>query len=166
MKIYSRLAVLTAMGLSTMTAYGATGNDANSPALAEHTHMGHHMRSHMHHSPFMMALHQLNLTEAQRASIKSIMEASHAQMKSEFAEHSDNYMALLNPGDPNYAEAVRRAEAAATARIERRSQDETQMYNLLTAEQKAKLPEVLAAMKTRMEQRHSEWQQHHDKAAN
>jgi Spy/CpxP family protein refolding chaperone len=63
---------------------------------------------------------------------------------------------LANPGDPNYVSAVTAAKAAATNRIQQRSDLQVQIYGLLTPEQQGKLPQVLADMKAHRagEQKH------------
>jgi len=42
---------------------------------------------------------------------------------------------------------------------------QSQIYNVLTADQKAKLPQVLADMKSKAEARRAAWQQQHGAAA-
>jgi len=153
-KITLTMLALASVGL-TVSAVAATADTAAMPA-------------HHHHHPMMMggvgfmaALHKLNLTAEQEKSIHSIMDGARQQLKSGAENGSADFFALQNPGDPNYNQAVHNAEAAATNRIEQRSAVDQQIYNLLTPEQKAQLPQVLANMKTKAEQRHSEWQQQH-----
>ena len=55
--------------------------------------------------------------------------------------------ALANPGDPNYATALQSAKTFASTRIQQESELQGQIYNVLTAQQKAQLPTVLASMK-------------------
>jgi len=45
--------------------------------------------------------------------------------------------ALANPGDPNYATAVQNAKAAASTRLQNEVELQGQIYNVLTADQKA-----------------------------
>jgi Spy/CpxP family protein refolding chaperone len=150
MNRYTKIIATMAVGLSAITALAAVNADGtNSPM--QHHHM-------MPRSPFMMAIHQLDLSDAQRQSIHSIMESSHSQEKEAFTNRKNEFSALMNPGDPNFGTAVKAAEAAAVAGIEQRSQIATQIYNLLTPDQQKKLPEVLANMKDHM-QHHAQWHQ-------
>ena len=123
---------------------------------------------HWHHRGGMIvgvmlrATHQLNLTPDQQASIKTILSNARAQHQA--ASTTDtaapDWAALANPGDPNYATALQNAKTAAANRLQKEVELQSQIYNVLTAEQKAKLPQVLADMKTKAEQRRAAWQQH------
>ena len=121
----------------------------------------HHFQGHRHPgargamaSPFMRAIHQLNLTDEQRQSIRTVLQNQRQQAQANAGVNRPDIEALANPGDPNYAAAVTAAKTAAANAIDRRSAVEQQIYGLLTPEQQAQLPKVLADMKTRMEQRH------------
>jgi len=70
-------------------------------------------------------------------------------------------MTLANPGDPNYATALQNAKAAAAAHLQNEVELQSQIYNVLTPDQKAKLPQVLADMKSKFEARRAAWQQQH-----
>jgi len=113
----------------------------------------------------LRATRQLNLTADQEASIKSILSNARAQRQADAGTASIDMMALANPGDPNYATALQSAKEAAAARLQNEVQVQGQIYNVLTADQKARLPQVLADMKTRFEARRSAWQQEHGAAA-
>ena len=97
----------------------------------------------------LRATKQLNLTAEQQASIKSILSNARAQMKAARASgQAPVDMAVLgNPGDPNYATALQSAKTLAANRIQTESELQGQIYNVLTAQQKAQLPTVLASMK-------------------
>jgi len=113
----------------------------------------------------LRATRQLNLTADQEASIKSILSNARAQRQADGGTAPIDMMTLANPGDPNYATALQNAKAAAAARLQNEVQVQGQIYNVLTADQKAKLPQVLADMKTRFEARRATWQQEHGAAA-
>jgi len=113
----------------------------------------------------LRATRQLNLTADQEASIKSILSNARAQRQADGGTAPIDMMTLANPGDPNYATALQNAKAAAAARLQNEVQVQGQIYNVLTADQKAKLPQVLADMKTRFEARRAAWQQEHGAAA-
>jgi Spy/CpxP family protein refolding chaperone len=102
-------------------------------------------------SPFMHALHQLNLTAEQKQSIESIMAAQRDQAKAAMKSAHDNMDALANPGDPSYAAAIAAAKTQAAAEIQKRSDIEVQIYSLLSNEQKTQLPKVIADMKAKHE---------------
>jgi Spy/CpxP family protein refolding chaperone len=116
----------------------------------------------------MAALRQLNLTPVQREQVRTIefnaaesvrmKAATERQQQSAAGQQAlDNFTVLANPGDPNYARAVQQLRTRATQRVQDSVQlamdTEQKIYNVLTADQKAQLPKVLADTKTRMQQR-------------
>lgn len=110
----------------------------------------------------LRATKQLNLTTEQQASIKTILSNAHAQAKAAHAAGAPVDMAVLgNPGDPNYATALQSAKTFASSRIQTESELQGQIYNVLTAQQKAQLPTVLASIKAQAAQRRAEWEQKH-----
>ena len=111
----------------------------------------------------LRATKQLNLTAEQQASIKTILSNAHAQAKAarESGQSQLDITVLGNPGDPNYATALQSAKTLAASRIQTESELQSQIYNVLTPEQKAQLPTVLASMKARAEQRRAAWEQRH-----
>jgi periplasmic protein CpxP/Spy len=104
---------------------------------------------------FMAALRELNLTDQQKQSIKSLMTTARQQMQATLS--STDIAALNNPGDPNYARAVQDAQNAAANRVLQRSNIEQQIYNLLSTDQKNQLPKALAQLKTTAGQHHGGW---------
>lgn len=146
----------------------AAGTPSESPKPRDEMHGKHGMRHHMMApSPFMAALRQLNLTDAQHQSVKSLLDSVKQQNETSMAAERTSLAALGNPGDAQYATAVQAAKTLAATRIQRRADLETQIYNLLTAEQKAKLPQALADVKTKFMERREKWRDHgkQDKAA-
>ena len=114
---------------------------------------------------FLAALRQLNLTPVQREQMRTIMfnaseaarmERANAEQSGEAQRRRDDFTALSNPGDPNYEQAVQQLKSRAAERvqqaIQRTSETDQKLYNVLTAEQKAQLPKVLSDMKARREQ--------------
>jgi Spy/CpxP family protein refolding chaperone len=124
---------------------------------------------HRHHGGGLLvgmtlrATKQLNLTADQQASIKTILTTARAQAKAARASGQAPFdMAVLgNPGDPNYATALQSAKTLAATRIQSQSELQSQIYNVLTAQQKAQLPTVLATMKAQAQQRRAVWEQRH-----
>lgn len=126
-----------------------------------------HGKWHHHRGGFLLgmtlrATKQLNLTSDQQASIKQILTTARAQAKAaRAAGPAIDMTALANPGDPNYATALQTAKTAAATRLQNESEIQAQVYNVLTAEQKAQLPTVLASLKAQAAQRRATWEQNH-----
>ena len=121
----------------------------------------HHRHGGMLVGMLLHATHQLDLTSEQQTTIKGILSNARAQHQADAGTAMTNMMTLANPGDPNYATALQNAKTAAAARLQNEVELQSQIYNVLTADQKAKLPQVLADMKTKAEQRRAAWQQQH-----
>ena len=123
---------------------------------------------HRHHGGFLVgmtlrATKQLSLTADQQASIKTILSNARAQAKAAHASGQApiDMTVLANPGDPNYATALQSAKTLAATRIQNESELQSQIYGVLTDQQKAQLPAVLATMKAQAAQRRAVWQQRH-----
>lgn len=162
MNLVTRLIAVTGFSLCALAASAdSPSTTPATPAAPAHEHgmMRHHMHM-MHDRPFLMVVHKLNPTEDQKKQIHDIINKSQEQNKDAMKKHHELMASLLNPGDANYANSVQAAKDAATAQIEQRSQDNIAIYNLLTAEQKAKIPQVIAEMKQQMM---DHMKDHHDK---
>jgi Spy/CpxP family protein refolding chaperone len=145
----------------TTTTPSTTTTTTTAPATGHKWH-GHH------HGGFMLgmtlrATKQLNLTADQQASIKTILSTARAQAKAAHAAGSSSIdpAVLGNPGDANYATALQTAKTASATRIQNESEIQGQIYNVLTAQQKAQLPTVLASMKAQAAARRAAWEQKH-----
>jgi len=144
----------------------------------EHEHDGrwhrHHHHWHHHHGrgawdrgghgawggPGLLGkLRELDLTQAEREQIHTIMEGARSQWrKPQGAESGKNPMAALqNPGDPGYAAAVQAAKQRAGERIQAMSDLELKVYNVLTPEQKGELSKLFADQQARS----GKWQHDH-----
>ncbi|MES1192068.1 MAG: Spy/CpxP family protein refolding chaperone [Steroidobacter sp.] len=170
MNMATRVSIMAIFStLATMAMADPAGDTAPAAPMKHHQMMHHGMAEHgpmmMHDRPFLMAVHQLDLTADQKKQIHDIMEKSEAQMKANRAAHKDEFSGLMNPGDPNYASAVQAMKDAAVAHIEQMSNDNTQIYGLLTDKQKAELPKVLEKMKARAKERMNHWKEHHGAGA-
>jgi len=161
---------LLVLAIASIGAGGAVGiASAQTPAPAATTsaprvaHDWHHHRGGMLLGMTVRATRQLNLTADQKASIESIIANARAQMKAAHASGQGpvDMTVLANPGDPNYATALQNIKTLAANRIQTESELQGQIYNVLTAEQKAQLPTVLASMKAEAEQRRANWKQKH-----
>jgi Spy/CpxP family protein refolding chaperone len=154
------IAVGGTVGIASAQTPASTAATTASPATG---HMWHR-----HHGGLMLgmtlrATRQLNLTAEQQASIKSILANAREQRKAAHASGQApvDMAVLANPGDPNYATALQAAKTLAASRIQTESELQGQIYNVLTAEQKAQLPTVLASMKAEAAQRRANWEQRH-----
>ena len=106
------------------------------------------------------ALRHLQLTADQRTKVRGILSSARAQNASTRQSIAQNFAALHNPGDPNYAAALQAAQSRASNFVAQRSQVEKQIYGILTPEQKSQLPQVLSSMQNRMQERAAHAAQH------
>jgi Spy/CpxP family protein refolding chaperone len=158
--VLAMASISTAGIASAQTTTPSTTTTTTAPAT------GH--KWHRHHGGFLLgmtlrATKQLNLTADQQASIKTILSTARAQAKAAHAANASSVdMSVLgNPGDANYATALQSAKSLASTRIQNESEIQGQIYNVLTAQQKAQLPTVLASMKAQAAQRRAAWEQKH-----
>jgi Spy/CpxP family protein refolding chaperone len=156
--------------VSTTTTPSATTTTTAPATGGKHWHHGHRGGG-MLVGVMLHATKQLNLTADQQASIKTILSTARAQHQAAAGTASVDLMTLANPGDPNYAAALQNAKAQAATRLQNEVEVQSQIYNVLTADQKAKLPQVLADMKSKfearltVEARRAAWQQQHGAAS-
>jgi len=155
-------AAVAAVSTTNTSASATTNSTAPAPG-GKHWHHGHRGGG-MLVGVMLRATRQLNLTSDQQASIKSIMSTARAQHQAAAGSAGVDMMTLANPGDPNYATALQNAKTAAATRLQKEVELQSQIYNVLTADQKAKLPQVLADMKSKFEARRAAWQQQHGAA--
>ena len=141
------LALASAMTLG--TAAFAAGQDGGPRFGGHHGHR------------FDMAMQKLNLTDAQRASIRDLVKNSFAQNKTQREALRTQRQAFesMTPDQVGYQAAAAKlaqAEAAATQnRVQQHAQLKAQIYALLTPQQKAQW----ATLKQEREQRRQQWQQ-------
>ncbi len=142
-------------------AYAADSTPATGAAGAQQWH-GQHHHGHGGRGPFQEALKQLNLTAAQQQAIHSAFDAARPQIESLHKQLRANGQALQStpPDDGGYAALVATEKQLATQGVQQRADLHTQIYALLTPQQKAQLPQVLAAIKAKHEQRREEWKNH------
>jgi len=110
----------------------------------------------------LMLARGLNLTDAQKQQIHTILSTARQNAMKEMKDGKpgdgkagpmSDRLALMNPGDPNYAAAVQSAKKRAADRIQHMSDLHQQIYNVLTADQKSEVQKRIAAWKTRLAQR-------------
>jgi periplasmic protein CpxP/Spy len=143
---------------ATTAATTAATTTTTTPPAGKHWH---HRHGGMLVGGLLHATKQLGLSEQQETTIKGILATARAQQKAAAGTNQMDMTVLANPGDPNYATALQTAKARFEARMQAQSELQSQIYNVLTAPQKAQLPTVLAAMKTQAEQRRAAWQAQH-----
>jgi Spy/CpxP family protein refolding chaperone len=133
------------------TSSSSSGAGTTATPGAHHWHHGHRM---MLGGGLLHAFRQLNLTPAQQQSVHTILTAAHAQSQAErTAGAKPDFTVLSNPGDPNYSTALQDLQSRMASRLQAQSQTELALYNVLSKQQQAQLPAVLASMKAKMSQR-------------
>jgi periplasmic protein CpxP/Spy len=128
---------------------GTAANATNTSGQHWHHHHGGMMGGFMMH-----ALHQLNLSDAQKQSVHGILASARTQAQAQRqATGAPNFSALANPGDPNHAAALQEMQTRMTARIQAREAVQQQIYGVLTASQKTQLASIIAS-------KQAKWAQH------
>jgi len=113
------------------------------------------------HGAAFAAFGKLNLSDAQKASIKQIVKASFEQNKGQFQalRQQREAFAQLTPTSAGYqsaANSLAQAEAAATqARVLQRANIRAQIYAVLTPAQQSQLAQLKAERQARRQQ----WEQ-------
>jgi Spy/CpxP family protein refolding chaperone len=104
-------------------------------------------------------LDQLNATPEQRDKIKAIFEKHRPAMQKlgeEMRVSRDQFQAV-EPGDANYSKAVKQASQKAaelaSRGVEEHAAMRSEVYQVLTPEQRAQLPKLREEMKAKMKER-------------
>lgn len=119
-----------------------------------HRHWHHHGGGMMGGGMLVHSLHQLNLTDAQKQSVHSILTTARTNAKAQHqSAGTPNFAALANPGDPNHAAALQDMQSRMTARIQAREAVQQQIYGVLTTDQKTQLASIIAARQAKWAQR-------------
>ncbi len=111
-------------------------------------------------------LDQLNATPEQRAKIKAIFEKYRPEMQKlgEEIRTSREQFQAIEPGDANYSKAVKQASQKAAElashAVEEHAAVRSEVYAVLTPEQRAPLPKLREQMH---EQMREQWKQHSGK---
>ncbi|HEX9138870.1 MAG TPA: Spy/CpxP family protein refolding chaperone [Steroidobacteraceae bacterium] len=103
-----------------------------------------------HRAAFMHLMHKLNLSTDQKTQIKSILKQGKSQREAALAAAQANREALaaIAPTDPKFAALIEQAKSNAVARIQERSETWAKIYAILTPEQQAQIPGIVAAEKS------------------
>jgi periplasmic protein CpxP/Spy len=151
-----------AASISIATAAAADPATTTPPAGGMGGWHHHHRHGHGH-----WMLSKLNLTDAQKAQVKSIMTAAGPQMKSIHQQMHANSMKLsqMAPNDGAYAAAVQevsQADGALHAQmITQREQVRASVFKILTPPQQQQLAAMKAEMQAKMQARQQAWAASH-----
>jgi Spy/CpxP family protein refolding chaperone len=105
----------------------------------------------------LRATRQLNLLPQQQASIKAILASARPGHQPAAQTPHPGLTVLGNPGDPGYASAVQGAQSSAANRIQKEVALAGQIYAVLTPQQVAQLPAVLASIQAKEQARRAAW---------
>ncbi|MDE1894276.1 MAG: Spy/CpxP family protein refolding chaperone [Xanthomonadaceae bacterium] len=143
------LALASALTIGTTVAVAAPGG-------------GHGCQGHGHHGhDRMMMMHKLNLTEAQKASIRQIIRSHRSQNKTarQALQQQRQAFEAMTPGSAGYqaaADSLAQASARATqARVEQMANVRARVYAVLTPTQQAQA----ATLRAQAQARRQKWQQ-------
>ncbi len=154
------------------TACAQTSSSAPGASPPHHFRHGHFRA--FGGSPFvgslLRATHQLGkapgtqalaLTPGQQDSIKTILSSARPQHQPGSGPKGPGITVIGNPGDPGYTAAVQAAETAATARIQKQTALATDIWNVLSTDQKNALPTILASIQAKESARRGQWAARH-----
>jgi Spy/CpxP family protein refolding chaperone len=141
--------------LGTAIAKAQTTDEATAPPPPMHGH-GYAMHGHDHMMGFFSKA--LNLTDDQKAQMKTIMQKEHPAMKPLMQQQRQIDQQLRQYVEGTYDEAKVRALAAQKSQIEveltvAHTRIHNEMYQLLTTDQRAQLKEMKAKHEARMQSR-------------
>lgn len=144
------LAAFLAVLLGSVVAKSQTAEEAPAPPMHRHG-MGMGMEGHMH---FLAA--KLNLTDDQKTQMKAIQEKEQPTMKPLHQQEHQIDMQLREFVEGNFDHAKVAALAAQKAQIQaaitvQQTRIHNELYQLLTADQKAQLKQMAANHEARMQ---------------
>lgn len=155
-----------AFGLVAALGAAAVATAATQPVTPGNAPSQGQMRHDGHHGPggpgagFHRVLDQLDLTAEQKTQIQSIHEQAKPRMQAVRQSERANreQLAVMPPTDPAYAGLVASAKTNAAEQIQLTSDLWTQVYAKLTPDQRARIPTVVAAQRTKRDARKDGWQ--------
>jgi protein CpxP len=155
-------ALCLAVSMSGLAVYAATTTPPSTQGSG-----GHHWHGH-HHGGFFRVLHKLNLTDAQKAQVKSILTGQKSQFEALRSSSQTNHDALASTAPTEtaaYAALIATEQKNAATRIQLRGEAWTNIYqNVLTQTQRDAIPGIVAAAKAQRQQRMEEWKAEHPSA--
>ena len=142
----------------------STDSTTRAPGATQAQPHRHGFQRHGHAFAYGRILRQLNVTPEQKSQIKDILTQQRTQLQALAQSTRDNHEALLTtpPTDSAYAGLLATAKANAAARIDIESDIQRQIYGVLTPEQQAQIPGIVAAHRDAMKAR---WNARHPGAA-
>jgi periplasmic protein CpxP/Spy len=142
--------LVAALAVLLGTALGRAQNDDAAPPPPMHGHpfMGEHMIG--------FFADRLDLTDAQKAQIKTIMEKERPVMKPLFQQSHQIELQMRQYAEGNYDEAKVRVLATQQSKVElelsvQKTRIHNEMFQVLTAEQQSKMKEMEAQHEARMQ---------------
>jgi Spy/CpxP family protein refolding chaperone len=137
----------------------ATLSVAQSTAAAPGTAVSQGHGHFRHRALYAHLLHKLNLSAQQKGEIRTLMAQNRSERSSLMSSVRTNRAALesTSPADSSYAGLVSTAQANASAAVQARANLWSQIYAVLTPDQKAQIPGIVAAEQARR----AEWQAQH-----
>ena len=145
------------LGVAIVLAPLAIASAADVPAAARPAERGHGPGA-----ALQALLSHLDLGSDQRARVKSVLDTVKPRVDALRATASRNRDALATtpPTDPSYASLVEQSKTDAAAAIQLRSDAWFQIYAVLTPEQRAKVPALVAAAREKRRAREQQWAAH------
>jgi Spy/CpxP family protein refolding chaperone len=155
-------ALCIAASLSGLAVYAAT----TTPTTETESAGAHHWHG-RHHGFMGMVMHKLNLTDAQKTQVKSIMAEHKSQFEALRASSQANRQALETtpPTDAGYPALLETAQKNAATRIQLMSETWSSIYqSVLTKPQRDAIPGIVAAAQAQRQARMEAWKADHQQA--
>ncbi len=155
-------ALCIATSLSGVAVYAQSAAQTTPEAATAGPRYWHHGEGGL--GPMGFVLHKLNLTPDQKTQIKAIFAGQKSQFEALRASAKSNRQALATtaPTDPGYPALIESAKSNAATRITLASQIWTQIYgSVLTKEQQAQIPAIVAAAQAARASKEAAWKSQH-----
>jgi periplasmic protein CpxP/Spy len=148
---------------ATLIGASAVAETPAAPATASAPGPTHPFMGYRAHSAFHHVLRQLNLTAEQKTQIHAIFAEAKTGMQPKLADARANHEALMaaSPNDASYPALLAAEKANAAARVQAMSDVKAQIYAVLTPEQQAKIPQIIAAHKAARQAKMAAWRANH-----
>jgi len=160
-QIVPALCLAGALGGLAVPAFAQEPPDGAPPGAWHH---GHHPGM---LGPMGFLLHKLDLTDAQKSQIKSILASEKSQFQALHTSAEANHEALAKtpPTDASYEGLVQTAQSNASERVALLASTWKQIYaSVLTDQQRAQIPSIVATAEARRAARIEQWKSRHPQA--
>ena len=157
MKNVRSILVVAAAGLALAVGIAFAQSESGQGMMHHGMHAG--MRGHMMGGELGMFLHQLNLTDDQKAQVKQIFQTEKPNIKPLMQQEMQSHlqlMQLITSGkfDQGAATAIATQEAQTHIQMEvEHAKIGAQIYQLLSSDQKAKVADMIAKHQQHMQER-------------